>query len=284
MSADRRVGVVIVTKDRPDDLRRALGELRRLPERPEVVVVDNGSASPLRDAVRAAHPDAALLEAGDNLGAAGRTLGVRRLDSPYVAFCDDDSWWAPGSLGLAADLLDAHPTLGLLAARVLVGPDERLDPVSTVMRESRIPGRPGVGPGVLGFVACGAVVRREAYLAVGGFHRCYGIGGEEALLAIDLAEAGWDLCYCDAVVAHHHPATGARDPRGRLRRQRRNDLWTLALRHDPRRIALAAAAAARDPIGRRALWDAVRGLPWVARERRRVSPVVEHRLRLIDQS
>ncbi|MEV4708894.1 glycosyltransferase [Actinoplanes sp. NPDC049316] len=42
-----------------------------------------------------------------------RTIGVRRLDTPYVAFCDDDTWWEPGSLRVAAELLDAYPRIGV---------------------------------------------------------------------------------------------------------------------------------------------------------------------------
>ena len=37
------VAVVVITRDRADDLLRTLDRLRRLPERPAVVVVDNGS-------------------------------------------------------------------------------------------------------------------------------------------------------------------------------------------------------------------------------------------------
>ena len=41
---------------------------------------------------------------------------------------------------------------------------------------------------MLGFLACGAVARRSAVLACGGFHERYGFGGEEQLLAIDMVE------------------------------------------------------------------------------------------------
>src|SRR5262245_34272344 len=58
-----------------------------------------------------------------NLGAAGRNAGVRAARTPYVALCDDDAWWAPGALARAAHLLDVHPTLAVVCARVLVGPD-----------------------------------------------------------------------------------------------------------------------------------------------------------------
>src|ERR1700691_1759572 len=64
-----------------------------------------GTADGTAAAVRRAHPDILLIAARRNLGAVGRNLAVRRVSTPYVAFCDDDTWWEPGSLPLAADVL-----------------------------------------------------------------------------------------------------------------------------------------------------------------------------------
>jgi hypothetical protein len=47
------------------------------------------------------------------------------------------------------------------------------------------------GPPVLGFIACGGIVRRAAFLEVGGFNSRLGVGGEEELLAVDLTARGW---------------------------------------------------------------------------------------------
>ena len=124
MSAGR-VAVVVITHDRCEELHRTLGLLAALPERPRVVVVDNGSSDGTAAMVRAEHPDVVLLEPGANLGALGRNLGVGVVDEPYVAFCDDDLWWEPGSLAHAADLLDAHPDLAVLTAHIVVEPHGR---------------------------------------------------------------------------------------------------------------------------------------------------------------
>ena len=40
-------------------------------------------------------------------GPAGRNLGAQHTGTPYIAFSDDDSWWAHGALNRAADLLFA---------------------------------------------------------------------------------------------------------------------------------------------------------------------------------
>src|SRR4051795_935165 len=272
LSEAPRVGVAIATRERFDELVGVLGRLRALPERPPIVVADNGSRDGTPARIRARFPEVAVLELGENRGAGARNAAVEALATPYVAFSDDDSWWAPGALAHAAALFDAHPRLGLLAARILVGPDERLDPVCAAMERSPLPAANG-GPGrpVLGFVACGAIVRRAAYVGVGGFDARYGIGGEERPLATDLAAAGWELRYVPDLVAHHHPAGGGVRP-GRRAAMLRNEVWSAWL-HRPAGAALRRTAGLVKRSGARphtaaGLAQALRGMPWVARGRR----------------
>lgn len=281
------VGIVICTRNRCAGLLATLDLLRALPGRPPIAVVDNGSTDRSVDAVRSDHPDVALIALDRNLGTGARNLGVDALDTPLVAFADDDSAWADDAFDHAVDLFDRHPRLALLAACVLTGRDLRLDPVCRAMASSPLPRAPDLpGPSVLGFLACGAIVRRSAFVAVGGFETRFGIGGEEQLLAIDLAAAGWGLAYVPEVVAYHWPMPGGRDPALRRRVQARNHLWTSWLRRRPA-TALATtrrllSEAARDTVSRDALVDAVRGLPWVLRQRRAVPRALERQLELLD--
>jgi GT2 family glycosyltransferase len=279
------VAVVIATRNRGPELVGTLARLRALEERPPIVVVDNGSTDGTAELVRAGHPEVRVVGLRRNRGGAARTVGARLVDSPYVAFSDDDSWWAPGALGRAAELLDRHPRLAVLAARVLVGPDRRYDPVCDEMAHSPL-GRAAdlPGPSVLGFIACGAVVRRSAFLEVGGFHARLGVGGEEELLSVDLAARGWGLAYVDEVVAHHHPSP-SRDPSGRRRVQVRNALWSAWLRRPlggaARQTAHLTALALHQPGASSGLLLAMLGLPWVLRERRPVHPELEAALRTL---
>jgi GT2 family glycosyltransferase len=281
------LAVVVATRNRAPELLGALTRLRALPERPRVVVVDNGSTDGSSARVRAHHPDVEVIELGRNLGAAARTVGAASVPAAYVAFSDDDSWWAPGALARAVALLDRHRRLAVLAARVLVGPEGRLDPVCAEMAAGRLPVAPDLpGPSVLGFVACGAVVRRDAFLAAGGFHRRLGVGGEEELLALDLAARGWGLAYVDEVVAHHHPSP-SRDPLGRRRIQVRNALWSAWLRRPAagatRQTLHLAGPALGQPGARAGVLDAVLGLPWVLRERHPVRAELEDALRSLER-
>lgn len=284
---DDRVSVVMITRNRCDEADRTLGMLERLPERPRIIVVDNGSADGTARMVHSGHPEVHLIDARSNLASAGRTLGVRAATTPYVAFSDDDSWWEPGALRRAADLLDAHPTLALIAAHILVGADERNDPVSAQMARSPLPPAPGVpGTPVLGFLAGMSVMRREAYLAVGGFAARVGVGGEEAWVAADLAAAGWHLSYVPDVVARHMPSA-QRDPDGRRRIDLRNALWFAWTRRPvpvaARQTAALLRAAQRDRVTSGALADAVRGWSWVQRTRRPLPPEVDAALELLDR-
>ena len=281
------MAVVIATRDRSSELLATLDRLEALPERPPIVVVDNASSDATVAAVRAAHPDVEVIALPENLGGGARTLAAKRLTTPYVAFADDDSWWAPGALERAASLLDRHPRLALVAARVLVGDEQREDPVCAQMAASSVPAPFELpGPAVLGFIACGAIVRRSAFLQVGGFDSRFGIGGEEELLALDLAAAGWGLCYAADVVAHHHPSA-SRDPAARRRRQLRNALWSTWLRsplpHATRRTLRLLAGWRHDPAASGALIDALRGVRWVLAERRVVPAHVRRALRALDQ-
>ena len=276
-----------MTRDRRASLLNALGRLVEVSEAAEVVVVDNGSRDGTPGAVRRAFPRMRVVERPSAPGATGRNAGVEALDSEVVAFADDDSWWAPGALAQVADAF-GHRRLGLLAARILVGDEGWLDPTCRAMRESPLGLSGAVGrPRVLGFVACGAAVRRRAFLHAGGFHPLLQVGGEEELLAMDLAAAGWELCYFDEIVAHHHPDGG--QPRdGRRAGQLRNALWVAMMRRPWSRVGRGAielaARATREEPARRALAQTLAALPPVLRDRRRLPLRIERDLRRLEEA
>ena len=279
------VSVVIITRDRRPELLRTLDRLQDLVGRRELhdlVVVDNGSTDGSAAAVRERFPGVRVLALPENLAAAGRTLGARATDADLVAFADDDSWWQAGALPLAADLFGTHAGLGLLHARIVVHPGERTDPVCVQMARGRHEaGTPG--PAVLGHLACGVVVRREAYLGVGGYDRALGVGGEERLLALDLAAAGWHQAYVEDVVAHHQPSSSREAAPRRRARCRRNDCLTAVLRLPAGRAVRECAGflreAGRDPASRAELLPFLRRLPGALARRRPVPPEVLEQLR-----
>lgn len=278
-----RTTVVIASRNGGARLLRTLRHLQGLAEPPPVIVVDNGSDDGTGELVADVHPGVRLIRVGCNLGACARTLGVHAATTPFVAFAADDSWWADGALIEAEAAFDAHPRLGLLAASIRVGDDE--DPVCAVMRASPIRDADLPGPIVLGFAACGAVVRREAYLEAGGFHPLLHAFGEETLLAQDLAACGWHACHVDRVVAERAPDLHV-DRRARRARGLRNAVLSAWLRR-PVHIAILRTARLlrpRDHDARLALGEVLRRLPVALRSRRRLPASVEAAMQAIERT
>jgi GT2 family glycosyltransferase len=212
-----------------------------------------------------------------------RNVGVELARTPFVAFADDDSYWAPGSLRQAAKLLRAYDRVGLLSAQVLVGRQARVDPVSVAMAAAPL-GTPAdaPGPSVLGFLACAAIVRRDAFLACGGFDPVVCFMGEEERLAYDLAAKGWGLAYRADVVAHHHPES-RNDPDALVYKRMlalRNRALTGWLRRPVRvawvdTVALLRAAASAGATGRAAIAGFLARLPLALATRCPPDPSVE---------
>jgi GT2 family glycosyltransferase len=166
----------------------------------------------------------------------------------------------------------------LIAARTLVGRQQRLDPMSAFMATAPIGAPPDLpGPAVLGFLACAAIVRRDAYLECGGFDPVVFFMGEEARLAYDLAAAGWGLAYCPDIVAHHHPEPGGdRAPKRRL--AARNRALTAWMRRPARTVAAETATLVRTAVAQgdiRGLAGFAARLPRAVLRRRAPDPAVE---------
>jgi GT2 family glycosyltransferase len=256
-----------------------------LSEQPRVVVVDNASSDGTAERLKARFPDITLIRLEKNIGAAARNAGVREVATPYVAFCDDDTVWAPGSLGVACELLDAWPGVAVLTAHVRVGAERRDDPACAMMDASPLPSGGLPGKAVLGFLAGACVFRRDTFLAVGGYEPRFLIGGEEALLAIDLVARGQVVVYSRALTVYHYPST-RRNVAQRQRHTVRNALWVAWLR----RPFWSALSCSLEIISRAAckraalagLMDAARELPWVLRKRRVIPPRVEALCVLLD--
>lgn len=272
------VSVVVLTYNRRAEAARTVERLLGLPERPPVIVVDNASTDGTAGYLRACYPGIRVLQEPCNRGAAGRNSGALAAATPYVAFCDDDTWWEPGALREAAAVLDRHPGIASLTARVLVGEDEAEDPTCALMARSPLP-RDGLpGPALLGLLAGATVFRREAFLQVGGYQPRFFLGGEESLLALDLAAAGWKLVYLPSLRVHHHPSP-LRDSSARRRLLARNALWTAWMRR-PWPVAwrqtrrLLAEARRQGMLAATGL-SALAGLPWALLHRRANPAAVE---------
>lgn len=278
-----KVSVVLLTFNCGDRLDPILDHLLALGI--PIIAVDNASADNTVQVLRA-RTGINVIALDRNIGAAARNIGMEAADTPYVACCDDDGWFERDGLQVAAGMLEEYPKLAVVNGRILVGDEQRLDPISAEMEASPLPDRADIPGRVLaGFMAGAIIVRRDAFLQVGGYHQRYFIGGEEETVALPLIKAGWEIRYVDSVVVHHRPSTANVD---QLRGYGfRNTLWTAWL-HRPLPSALrwTIYTLLDRPVNKDWLWGvaaALLGLPWVARHRTAPDPTLERDLRRLDQ-
>ncbi|MFI5707136.1 glycosyltransferase family 2 protein [Kribbella sp. NPDC051620] len=271
--------VVVASRNRRSELLETLG---RHPS--PVILVDNGSTDGTAEAVEQAHPSVQVVRLSTNQGATARNVGVALATTPYVAFADDDSWWEPGALDTAAEILDKQPGVGLLAARILLGEENIPDPVCELMANSPLSPDPGSSAKpILGFVACAAVVRRDAFLSSQGFDPVIFFGGEEERLALDLATNGWALSYEPDLIVHHHPSPTRGAPQDRELLILRNHLLTATMRRPwPVVLRNLRHAVRHGRPGLRAILTAIPRLPAALTARHKIPPPLEQRLTLLE--
>ena len=130
MSA-RTVDVIVVnynTRERTlECLRSVVGQ--QIPG-VGLIVVDNGSTDGSAEAFAAAHPEAQVIDAGENLGfARGVNRAVAASTAEYVLLLNPDATVFPGSLEALIDFAQEHPEHGLYGGRT-VREDGSLDPSS----------------------------------------------------------------------------------------------------------------------------------------------------------
>ncbi len=287
-----RTSFVIATRNRSASLAATVTRL--LADTPcPVVVADNDSRDDTIDAIARLcdkHPGRIrLVTLGANLGAVARNVGVALSPTPYVAFCDDDSYWQADATALAEREFDRQPDVAVLAGRAVIEPAGRTDPFSMQLANSPLGRRPDLpGPSVLGFQACAAMVRKSAFESVGGFSPVLHFRGEERLLALDLAAAGWQLCYYPALVAFHRPSPRRAAPAVQRARLLRNDFLTSCMRRPFSRCLAAAAvllpAATYDRAHLQAAAEALARLPAALRNRRKLPPGLEQQVRLCENA
>ena len=239
------VGVVICTRNRRDDLLRALRSVDRQTADVETVVVIDGGEDDTATAVRRDFPDVDLLEDSEHRGpAAQRNRAARRLDTPIIVWLDDD-----------AEL----PSEEILAQAIEAFDHERVGAVGIPFiepsRGSRIKQQALRGSErwlTDSFHACCAAVRRDAFFAVGGFDESLFIQGEEPDLCLKLLAHGWVTALARTDLAVHH-ISAARDDVMIIRQQTRNQIlipirygYGLAMVRDLfMRLTFSAARAAR---------------------------------------
>jgi GT2 family glycosyltransferase len=200
-----QVGIVsVVWKEKRQDLERfgdalAAAWARLPPERRGgSVLVENGTASPVAAAARAAlvsalgeQPETVRL--AENRGPArAYNIGLAQLNADYMTLFDPDGAPDPETLQQLVGALDAHPSAAVAAAEVL--PFDGSPPS-------------GGPPLDVEWASAGATVyRTDALREVGGFDELFAFTCEEMDLGYRLRKAGWTVLRIPAAAFRHEVA------------------------------------------------------------------------------
>ncbi len=174
----------------------------------EVIVIDNASSDGTAEAVQRDFPQVRLVELSENLNSAARNLGISAAEAPLVCMLDDDSWPEKGTPEAALNVMANHPRLAVAACYVHRHGQEFHE----------MGGLPGV------FIGCGAVLRKDAATAVGGYPTDYGYYVEEYDLCARLWQAGWQVRWVESLRVCHNPAAAGRDKNRILKMLAANNL------------------------------------------------------------
>jgi glycosyltransferase involved in cell wall biosynthesis/GT2 family glycosyltransferase len=256
----------ILCRDRPAALDDALASAHGFDE---IVVVDMASDPPLEPKTAVTwHREAT------NLGVtAGRNRLVKLASADVVVFLDDDAVFLAGDAMTIADAFAHEPDLGALAFLVRRG-DGRVESSEWPFR-----GKPHdldrCRPAAY-FLGGACALKREAFLATGGYDESFFYSTEEIDLAFTLTRLGFTIRYTPDVVVEHRPAAAGRVADPAVPALRFRNRMVLARRHLPLPIATVHVAAwglrtareARSVHGRaqwKAAWREGRRAPLVRR-------------------
>jgi GT2 family glycosyltransferase len=275
------VSAIIPTRNRPDELRQTLESLKTQTYRPiEVVVVDDASTDPPEVLVHSIWPEAVFLRHNVNVAQCRcRNDAFAAARGQYLLHLDDDaSLTRPDDLWGAVRCMEAEPRLGVLAFYVFNG---------QVLPET---GLPAASPRyTASFVGAGALMRKAAIDAAGGYREFFENDWEEEDLSIRVIDAGWRIQFFSDVVVHHRVSPQGRRSSRTWMRALRNKMWAMVMHMPARRMPLELAAKLAG-----GMWDAVRllrphrflqavwlfllGLPRAMKLRRPVSELTLRRL------
>lgn len=179
-----------------------------------VIVVDNGSDP---GAVVPCDRGLSLIRNPVNVGVApGRNQGAAVAGAPYVCFLDSDARLLPDTLARLVEALETSPGAAL-AAPVFSGqrPEASAGRAPTLtVKALRVLGlrdtyqaMPHPGPSWDVDFAIGAcqLVRRDSFVAVGGFDESYFYGPEDVDLCLRLREAGSRVVQVGPARCDHPP-------------------------------------------------------------------------------
>ena len=204
--------VNILAYNRKDEVRQTLRELEGVDyprEQLEIIVVDNDSSDGTKEMVEAEFPHVRLLDIHPNRAVAGWNAGFEAGRGDYFLVLDDDSCPQSG-LKEAITYLQQNPKVGILACQIMGGP------FTTQDWENK--------EEFVGFIGCGALIRRDVVQAIGGYASWIHLYTHEWEYGLRCLDAGFEIRYFEGCVVRHRASQVNRSARRSRVYSTRNEL------------------------------------------------------------
>ena len=192
-----RATLVIPTKNRGEELRRALMSARCQTIPLDILVMDDASTDGTAEMVEREFPDVLLVRASESRGpTAQRNLGTQLARTEIVISIDDDCVFeSPDTLERTLSLFD-NERVGLVSIPYI-------DALNSGEVQGKAPDS-STPYAVFSFRGCSYAVRRAAFLNVGGYREMLMIQGEEDDLSIRLLDHGYMILAANAPPIYHY--------------------------------------------------------------------------------
>jgi hypothetical protein len=192
--------VVITTRNRKEDLQRAIQSCLEQDTDIEVLVFDDASTDGTSDMVQREFPNIRLLCSEQRVGyIALRNRGFEIANGEIVFSIDDDARFTdPSTVRQALQAFAEDATLGALALRYT-------EPNRTA-RQGYMPEVPS-GTQLRNYIGCAHAIRVDAAKKMGGYREYLVHQGEERDMGIRMLQAGYCVRYLNSPPIIHDPSS-----------------------------------------------------------------------------
>lgn len=200
--------VVVPTYNRPQPLARCLEALTQLDyprDRYQIVIVDDGSSTPIAETVEPfrAAAEIALITQGNAGPAAARNAGAKQARGEYIAFTDDDCMPSSDWLRKLAVRLQSNPDAMVGGRTINALPENLYSTASQALIDYLYSYYSTATQGVF-FASNNIAMARSHFLEVGGFDVSFPLAAaEDRELCDRWQQQGYLMRYDSAVAIRH---------------------------------------------------------------------------------
>ncbi len=204
-----RISVVIVTRNRKEDVKRSIDAyLNQNYEDKEVIVIDNQSTDGTREMIEQDYPQVKYMWLPDNFDIRAINIGVEMSTGDVIWRTDSDSHpESPDAFQMAADIFNKFPDIHIISTED-IEVRKGNEPWNWYPLPCDKKNVPENGYKANFFPGTGAAIRREVFDKIGGF---WEFGFEELDFCTRAIVAGFNVRYFPNIRTLHYASPQDRD-------------------------------------------------------------------------